>query len=565
MMALILTKRWLVTVLIGLAGTGGVWGFAPSAPENRAFDAAARSFNDGFYERAEREWGDFVKQFGSSDRVPQAILYQAQARMHVGRYAAAADLLNGNFSKAGKLADQYRYGVAEGLFQLGNFPAAAAAYARLIAEFPRSPLRLRAAYGEASAWFNAGDLAQAIARLRQPAGAFQPAAQAQPHDEFTARGYLLAAEILLRQNDYRGAEDALRHLDTLSLAPDLRWRKQYLTIQIQMADQRLDAAFQDATNLMTWTVSAGLRTLQAETVALQGDILQKLGQPEAAIQIYTNNLAAGVPLERQRQAWMKIIELSLLQQKTADAANWLETFLRERPKDPNLDLIRLTLGELKLKACAASAATNAPGPAALPGLSATNLLAQARAQFDEVITNFPQSPLIGKAHLDRGWCLWEEGKTGESETAFKEATTRLPLSEDQAVARFKWADTQFLTGDFAGAVTNYQQVLDYPAGGSPLPRTMFEQALFQMVRAGIKSDNAAATTNALARILSQYPNSFFCDDSLLLVGQDLNRQGPPGRGAQGVCGFPETLPGLGLGSRGATGGRPHLHPGGQTG
>lgn len=519
--------RRLVVLVLALELLFAVAGFAASPAENRAFDAAARSFNAGFYERADREWGDFSKQFSESDRLPQAILYQAEARFHLGRFDAVFELLNAHLGKAGKLADQYRYWVAETQFQRGSYPAAADAYAQLARDFPLSPLRLKAAYGEAIAWFNAGDLVKALERLRQPDGAFQLAAQAQPRDEFTVRGYLLLAEALLRQKDSAGTEAALHHLDNLTLSPDLKWKKDYLTIQLLVAGQRLDAAIKNATNLMAWTLSSGLRALQAETVALQGDILQKLDQPEAAITIYTNNLAAGVPPERQRQALMKIIELYLAQDKATQAIGALETFLRERPKDPALDLVRLTLGELQLKAYERIKATNLPAGTAPPGPAATNLLTQAHAQFDGALTNFPQSPLLGKVQLGRGWCLWEEGRFGESEAAFREATTRLPLSEDQAVARFKWADAQFQSGNFGGAITNYQQVLDYAGSVPGLPGTMSEQALYQMVRAGIKSGNATAATNALGRILAQYPDSFFCDDSLLLVGQDLNRRGKP--------------------------------------
>ncbi|MBU6399424.1 MAG: tetratricopeptide repeat protein [Verrucomicrobia bacterium] len=518
--------RWARLALVVLLGS--CWSAsvrAASPVENRAFDAAARSFNDGFYSRAEREWGDFVRQFPNADRLAQAVLYQAQARFHLGKYDAVVDLLNGRLAQAGKLADQYWYWIAEAQLQRGQTAAAAVAYARVARDFPQSPLRLRAAYGEAIAWFKAGDPAKALERLRQPDGAFQQSARTQPHAEFVGRGELLAAEVMFEQKDNAGAAEGLRRLDRARLPAELRWKADYLTIQLQLANRQLEPAFEGATNLMAWTVSNGLRTLQEQTVALQGDILQKLGQPDAAIRTYTNNLAADVPPERQRQALLKIIELSLIQDRGTQAIEWLETFVRERPKDPNLDLIRLTLGEVQFKAAAALRGTNAPASVAPP--AATNWLAHALDQFDEVIKNYAQSPLVGKAWLDRGWCLWEEGRFAESAPAFQEAAERLPVSEDQAVARFKWADAQFQSGDFGGAVTHYQQVLDYTGAVPSLPSTFFEQALYQLARAGIRSGNLAAATNALTQILARYPDSYFCDDSLLLVGQDLNRRGKP--------------------------------------
>src|SRR6185295_6076312 len=136
------------------------------------------------------------------------------------------------------------------------------------------------------------------------------------------------------------------------------------------------------------------------------------------------------------------------ERKIAEAAQVLEQYLDQHPTSGAADQALLALGELQLKQYVATG-TNSPDAAA------TNLLRQALEHFDTLQSEFPDSPLAGKALLNQGWCYWVDGKYAEGRRAFELAAQRLPFSEDQAVARFKWADCQFKLKDFAGAITNY--------------------------------------------------------------------------------------------------------------
>ena len=107
------------------------------------------------------------------------------------------------------------------------------------------------------------------------------------------------------------------------------------------------------------------------------------------------------------------------------------------------DLALLTLGELRLKEYAALRAGGAKTEKPEPLAASTNLLQQALSHFDRIINVFTNSEFFGKAHLDRGWCFWAQGRIPESKAAFQIAAERLPVSEDQAVARFKLADAQY--------------------------------------------------------------------------------------------------------------------------
>src|SRR3989442_11346944 len=137
---------------LALTLTGGSI-LAQESAESRAFKAATNAFHDGIYERAEREFAEYAQKFPDSPRLPEAILFQAQAALKQQKAKSAADLLTAAMPKAGGLADQYRYWLAEAQLENRNFQAAALAFARLIQDQPSSILLLEASYGEALARF----------------------------------------------------------------------------------------------------------------------------------------------------------------------------------------------------------------------------------------------------------------------------------------------------------------------------------------------------------------------------------------------------------------------------
>ena len=118
----------LIAVLLFLPGVV----LAQNAAELRAFDAAARAFQDAIYDRAEKEFGQFVGSFPESPRVPEAILFQAQSALKQQNLKGTVDLLTAHLAKAGTLTDQYHYWLAEAHLKSNNYQAAADSFARLI-------------------------------------------------------------------------------------------------------------------------------------------------------------------------------------------------------------------------------------------------------------------------------------------------------------------------------------------------------------------------------------------------------------------------------------------------
>jgi len=526
--------RWQWLFILLVLSTGGERSFAATTREDRAYAAAVSAFQDGMWNRAETELAQFIQKYPKSDRMAEAVMLQAEAEFKQGKLQQAITLLATRKADAGNLADEYTYWIGEAQYQGGDFPAAAETFIALTRNFSESSLRLRAVVEAAAALAQTNRWPQVVSLLEETNSVFQRAVRMDLANELVARGQLLLAQAKFAQKDFAGAAAVLESLNPQTLKPQLDWQRAYLLHQIRLAAGDANAALAVTTNLVQIAVSEKDDVLQAEGLALRAQVLEQLGQPSAAMAAYGEILKLNAPLERQRQAILKMADLAITLDRFSDAEDSLRIFLAQFPASAAANVALLTLGELPLKDYLAQlAATNHLA-------EATNLLPSAQACFDQ-LTN---SPLAGKAYLDRGWCLWLAGKTNASETldAFRGAAQRLPPSEDLAEAHFKIGDAMFAQTNYAGAVKYYTAVVEDSAGIPAVAQTLGDRALYQMLRANLELKDVAGASNAMARILKLYPASNLADNSILLVAEGLvdSRQHAA---ARAICRkFEETVP-----------------------
>ncbi|HEX7577547.1 MAG TPA: tetratricopeptide repeat protein, partial [Verrucomicrobiae bacterium] len=240
----------------------------------------------------------------------------------------------------------------------------------------------------------------------------------------------------------------------------------------------------------------------------QGKVLEQLGRTDDAIAAYRPNLAANAPVMQKWEAIFKIAELEIVQGNLTNAEDALTNFLAQFPKAVSADIALLTVGELRLKEYAAQPA-------------ATNQLSAAQDCFDQFLRVFTNSPLTGKAYLDRGWCEWLAKDMTNSLADFQKAGKLLPPSEDLAVARFKMGDAMFALTNYAGALENYRAVLDDFTNFPTVTRALGDRALYQILRANLELSNLDGASNALVQILKQYPAGDLAPSSALLYGEGL--------------------------------------------
>lgn len=517
--------------------------------ESRAFKTAALWFQNGVYDRAERELRQFVAAHPQSPMLAEAVLLQARAAMGQTNLPRAVSILNSNLPRAGLIMDQYHYRLGEARLAMGEHRAAAEAFALVPRQFPNSGLVLEAAYGEALARFKLREFGRVVELLQDANGAFQQAARVRTSDRFTTSGWLLLGEALFEQRQFGAAVTVLAPLGARTGRPEypeLDWERQHLLCRIHLATGKLDEALLQSSNLVAAAAFAAGSGLPADSRALQAGVLRQLDRIEEAIAVYTNNLAAGIPEDRRRLAVLNVIELRLAQGRTAEAAQMLEEFVAQNVDSSSAataELALLTAGELQMRLHFDPSAT---APTNLPAAAGTNRLQWALGQFDRIGTN---SALRGKALLNRGWCLWLEKRIPESALAFRAAADALPVSEDLAVARFKLADAHFAQSDFTNALAGYRAVTNDFAGVPRVRASLFDQALYQIVRAQIALGDVEAAARGMAGLIEAHPQSEFSERSLWLVGMELAAVREPVRARRVFAEFVERFPGRPLTSR----------------
>src|SRR5579883_200379 len=508
---------------LGLSIASNAWA---AGNEAQSFTAAEKVYLDADYRNADLYFGDFILKFPNSPRLPEAVLYQAQARLKLGNYTGALSLLAARRSQAGALADWYLLCQGEALLAQGEYAQAETNLTTLLHDFPTSPHRLSAVVNAAVAEMRLSRWDRAVELLGQTNGVFQLTASTNHANPDVIRGYLLLGEAQLARKDMRAAEESIQALAASPLDPTNNWQRQFLLCRVLQAEGRLGDAVQAATNLVVLADATGQKSFQSQTTAFHASLLELMGKPQEALDVYRKNLAAGVPPDRQRQALLKSTELSLALDQATNAAQVLQTFLAQFPTNDCADLALLTLGELRLRQYDPLSLTN-PVPLLSTNVTGpTNLLDEATLAFQGFHSRFPQSSLGGKAQLDLGWCYWLADKIGASRDSFKSASSMLPHGGDQAQAFFKLADAEFRLTNYSVAISNYNTVADGYSDVPEVQTNLAEAALYQIVRASQVSGDDTNETNALARIMVRFPKGFYTERAVLLAGQHLGQRFP---------------------------------------
>lgn len=507
--------------------------------EEADFNAAARAFEDGQWERAERALSRFVEQYPSSARRPLALLLRAQALCQLDRPRAAVDLLQQELPTAGPLTDAFLYWLGEAELRAQNPGAAAGAFRQLIDRHPRSGLRLEASVNEAAAYAAAGDWTRTAQLLGDANGAFQSAAHEKPESEPAVRGRLLWAEALWRTGRPDQAIAVLQALPSGSLPAPLAWRRLWMLTQCQLADDRPSEALQTATNLVSLAETMPPPLWQARSRSALAAALEAAHDLTAAVALHRLNLATNLPPDLQEEAVLNISRLALREGRYAQAAAALDEFLQRVPDPPQQALVLLTLGELELQQFLTQWTNGTPLPATQG--PATNLLARARQRFETLLSRFPQSPHAPRAQLDRGWCLWLTGQWDAAAEAFQVAADRLPDGYERAVAQFKLGDIAFRQRRLTDAIPLYQALL---TNSHPAVRTQLVQpALYQTLRAAVEVGDQATAAAAVERLLNEFPEGHLTEAALTLHAQGLARQGDPAAARQIFQSVLERFPG----------------------
>ncbi len=477
---MLLVRRWLLVFAV-LVAAG--WRCAAEAPGDGVYNSALQVYNLGYYGSAEKHFADFIRQYTNSSCLPQAVYYMAECRMQQTNYEGVISLLSSHLAQAGDYGDDDLLLIAGAYEAKGDYHSASQAYAKLIKDYPISPYRLQAAIGEATDQSTLAQWPQVLEVLQRTNSPFLDAVRSNATNEWAQRGYILLSEAHFALEHFASAAKALAPLAKLQLKPELAWHRQYLLCRIPLAQGHPETAVQNSTNLAALAATTGRPLFEAESLALQAGLFERLGDTQHAFK----------------------------------AADSLDQLCARCPAGSVGDIALLTLGELRLRQSQGGA--NAA--------SAAKYLQRAGEVLHALIKQFPKSPLLGKAQLDLGWCSWFENKLSESEAAFQRATATLPPSTDRVLAQFKLADVEYRLTNYLGALSNYYGVVAQSAALPRLKTSLVEPALYQAVRAALAAGQPVRATDALSQLLRDYPRGYLVDAAVLLTGQAVNASNNP--------------------------------------
>jgi len=500
------------------------------AAENRAFKEAKSAFEDTIWERAERQFAEFVEKYPGSALAAEAVLYRAQALFQLSRFGEAIPLLEERKANAGSQTDRYLYWIGEARFRSQDYAAAADAFAELTRNFPTSTYRFEASVSEAEARARLGDWERVAQLLNDRGGVFHRFATNDPASSWTIRGRFLAARASLERNDPTAARLAMESLNAAVLNPEQTWQRQQVLTRIALGAGQPEQADQLSTNLVLLAGLTARPGLTAESWALRGLILERRGQTAKAVEAYSQNLAPTAPVDRQREALGKLAELHLARGEVNEAMRKLASFLDRSTNAPDAaDVALLSLAELHLKQYVGRS-------------SATNHLDQALLLLDRLVNHTPPSSLLGQAHLNRGWCYWLSNQPALSREAFTEAAARLGPSELLAVAQFKVGDAAFAMNDFAGARDNYRAALTTAKAFPEAEMQLGPLAWYQLERACLAVKDMAGAEEAMRQIFKLPPAAVQPERSLLLVAQGYADANHPDKAAALFAEFAAQFP-----------------------
>ena len=508
---------------------------AASSAETREFRVAQEFFGVHSWQRAENEFAQFIGKYPQSEYRAEAILLQAESRFYQTNYDAAISLLEANLGNAAGLADEYRFWIAESHFQKGDYANAIAAYGRLLSMHAGSKRRLESLVNEAAARSKLGQWEELLTTLGRSDGEFFYAVVTMPTNEVVTRGLLLLGEAHLARGNFIKVEVMLNTVTNANLDPLLSWQAERLRGEARRLNRQLPEALASSSNLVSTAgrIVTGRAPLLAESFALQARILEELGRNEEAVAAWRQNLGTNTPTERQREALLASSRLNLALRNDVAAEQTLQRFLADNPNSPAADAAILTLGELELKR-SSQAGTNA--------LSGETNRLNALGWFTRLINNYSNSPLAGKAELNRGWCYWLARDSTNSVDAFRRAVDRL-TGEDLAIARYKLGDSFFEQGNFAWARENYYASVKLAAGLPRLKNELVPAGWRQILSSDIKLNNEAGATEAMSQILLLPLGDGAVEGAMMERGQSHLDAGKPERALEDFQKFVGLFPG----------------------
>lgn len=511
----------------------------------RLWTAASSAFEDGFWDRAIRDFDEYLRLAPNEPAKSRAFLFQARAHSKKGEPEAGIRILQNRLDSTRDWRMEYFYWLGMLNLDAGRAQESLTFLERVmkfdeteVSQAPESSTlppnrRLDACLAASRALRSLGDV-EKIQAFTETFGDLYRISASEPALENVVIKIRIQNQLAEGIFETKGPAAALTFLESvdpeaLKAFPDALWDHKLLRFKIAREIGENAMALELARDLKAMSELPELISRKNQANSFLGSALKEVGDLEAARQVFESNLGPAVDENLRRESLLNITTI-LIESNQADlAAERLQEFIRFYPSDPILDLAQLTLGELYLKIYYRLKEEQAATPQGEIKIAMGLMLDPARDAFQKTLDQYPDSPLVGKAFLDLGWVYWEKGPEflSKSLEMFSKASGSLAISKDQAIAQLKLADCYFQTGQYIKAVERYQQLLkDYEFSPS-IREEIFPNALYQIILASISLGDLDQAQITMNDMLLKFRDGKLSDQSLLLVGKAYTQQGKP--------------------------------------
>lgn len=508
--------------------------------EPASYERGLALYKAGSLKEASVAFAKMAERFPQGAQAGKARLYAGTALFEAGEFAMAIERL-APLSKEGKeQSAEAAYWVAMSLLKQGKAEDAEKALQSALRDFPKSTVAGDMQLGLADACLARDKFGEAAAAFLAYAAAFESTAQA-------PRALYSACAALHRADKFAESEaQCRRFIDKFSaneLAAQvlfLSGENRFLLKQYPEAGERYQAFLKQAGQAedrvaranyrLAWVHHYAKRNKEAlellakvdrkaagAAIAAEADYLAGICRFEmeeypAAVQSLRAYLDAPDHARFGDDALLKAAMALMKQGQKAEAARYLERFLREYPQSDLMPQVQYQVAECHFdqkafdKAADAyakvvSQATNSTlAPYALFGMGMCHVergqWAEAVQVFDRVVNQYPASEVAAQAHYRKAWSLIRLGQWAEAEQAAMKVYAAFPRHELARVALMAVGTCRQEQKKWDEAAAAFKTLAEEYPKAEDLARVLYEQA-WSWRQAG-KDENSLAAFRALA-------------------------------------------------------------------
>lgn len=479
-------------------------------PAETMWLAAQRAYEAGLFDRAETEFKAYAERFPDSDPRQNAlgwsVLAGAEARLAKGAHAESIELFR-----------QYQV------------------------SWPEDPLAIHAALREANAQLLAGNPTEAAKCLEREDSPFKRAMAAGKESDVLTLGMILLAEARLASGDVQGGLPWAERAVKAATTDEHQWEARRILVRAHEQVGNWEVARAEAEVLRELSRNESLRQRGAEASLLLARMRQRTGDI-AGMKELLETVATGESEPWRREALERLAIHDLSTGQLTEARERLEKALSLSGAEGNAGQVNLRHWLARVLLMQYREAVDRPPLSP----ESAGLLTLALQHLDSAMTNTLSDPVLGGLQLTRGWCLWEESGRGvrperleDAEKAFREATVRLPMTLERAVAQLKLGDVTFRRGAADLALNEYMAVVDGYTEVPEVSNRLGEYAWQQVASTAVALTNGVVADRAVGELLKREVLGEASLKSILLVGDSQGTRMDEKRGRELLMSFME--------------------------